>query len=610
MLKRISDIDWDGLITNKQFFPSPDAWEDEVLYFLLVDRFSDGKEEIQATKEDYGNALLTEESTRAWQDAGGKYCGGTINGVRSKLVYLKRLGINGIWLSPVFKQCAYRESYHGYGIQNFLDIDPHFGTKDDLIALVKEAHAIGIRVILDIIFNHTGDVFGYGTADGDDQWPAWTGETFPVKGFRDGNGHAVLPADGTNLENIAWPDGALWPLELQDINTFTRKGEIKNWDNEQEFLDGDFFSLKDVDVGQGGFIDYKPSHAMKILCACYKYWMVLTDVDGFRLDTVKHIDPGATRYFTTEIHEFGKGIGKNNFYVIGEITGGMAFAVDMLEKTGLDAALGINRIPDKLENAVKGYTNPKEYFDIFRNSELLGEDDYRWYRDKVVGMFDDHDMVIQYQGTKGRFAADTALAQLLPAALFLNVATLGIACIYYGSEQGFDGSGGNDRYIRECMFGGPFGAFRSVNRHFFDEQNPIYQALSAVLHTRAQHLTMRQGRQYFREIAIENAIFHEPKRIGEGRMTGIFAWSLIMSGEEMVMAVNTDIMQPRTAFITIDQEMHQEGEPFHCLLIFPASIDAQAVFVQTIGDRKAIEVTVPPAGYIIWQNKKHSPDVL
>src|SRR4030095_8374825 len=75
--------------------------------------------------------------------------------------YLARVGVTAIWVSPVFKQVKFQETYHGYGVQNFLDVDPHFGSRDDLKALVQTAHRHGVRVILDIILNHSGAVFSY-----------------------------------------------------------------------------------------------------------------------------------------------------------------------------------------------------------------------------------------------------------------------------------------------------------------------------------------------------------------------------------------------------------------------------------------------------------------
>ena len=96
-----------------------------------------------------------------WLGAGGGWQGGTLEGLRSKLGYLRRLGITALWVSPLFRQVAFEPSYHGYGIQNFLDVDPHFGTREEFRDFVQAAHEQGIYVILDIIAHHTGNVFTY-----------------------------------------------------------------------------------------------------------------------------------------------------------------------------------------------------------------------------------------------------------------------------------------------------------------------------------------------------------------------------------------------------------------------------------------------------------------
>jgi glycosidase len=168
--RRIADIDLRAL-TRRRYFPSPVAWEDEVLYFLMLDRFSDGREADYVGND--GSRVLTgttppfepSDAGRApragWVRAGQAFCGGTLAGLTTKVGYLARLGVSALWISPIFKQLASRDTYHGYGIQDFLDVDPRFGTREDLRALVETAHAHGIRVVLDIILNHTGDVFAY-----------------------------------------------------------------------------------------------------------------------------------------------------------------------------------------------------------------------------------------------------------------------------------------------------------------------------------------------------------------------------------------------------------------------------------------------------------------
>ncbi len=285
----------------------------------------------------------------------------------------------------------------------------------------------------------------------------------------------------------AHPDGAVWPRELQDRDTFTRKGHIRNWDFSPEFLEGDFSDLKNVHLGQGSVDDYRPSEALKTLAAIYKFWIAFADLDGFRIDTVKHMDLGASRYFGSVIHEFAQRIGKENFYLVAEITGGRSRAFQTLETTGLDAALGVDDIPDKVEYLIKGFRNPEEYFSLFRNSVLVQKDSHIWFRNKVVTMFDDHDQVRKGEN-KARFCADAGASRQVLSALALNATTLGIPCMYYGTEQAFDGHGRSDQFLRETMFGGEYGAFESRGRHFFREDERLFKDLAAVLQLRRQKL--------------------------------------------------------------------------------------------------------------------------
>ncbi|WP_446689146.1 alpha-amylase family glycosyl hydrolase [Rhizobium sophorae] len=246
--------------------------------------------------------MASDADAARWRDAGAGWCGGTLKGLTSKLGYLKRLGITAIWVSPIFKQVAFQETYHGYGIQDFLDVDPHFGTREDLRALVSTAHAMGIRVILDIILNHSGNVFSYDAdrypADRPDVFdPRWDGRPYRVEGFNDRDGRPLIPFDILPAEIPDEPtDDAIWPREFQDPATFTARGRISGWDNYPEYLEGDFFDLKDIRLGEGVIDSYQPSAALKALCDVYRFWIAFADVDGFRVDTVKHMDPGAARY--------------------------------------------------------------------------------------------------------------------------------------------------------------------------------------------------------------------------------------------------------------------------------------------------------------------------
>jgi glycosidase len=155
-------------------------------------------------------------------------------------------------------------------------------------------------------------------------------------------------------------------------------------------------------------------------------------------------------------------------------------------------------------------------------------------------MFDDHDMVYQQQH-KERFCADKNTAAFLTNAEFINFFTAGIPCIYYGTEQAFDGSGDQDKYIRESMFGGDFGAFRTRNRSFFDQKNPIYQDIKRFADLRKEYIHLRIGRQYLRKIAdLDAQNFHFPTA-GEERCSENIAWSRIFSQEEFLLAANCNL---------------------------------------------------------------------
>jgi len=185
----------------------------------------------------------------------------------------------------------------------------------------------------------------------------------------------------------------------------------------------------------------------------------------------------------------------------------------------------------------------------------------------------------------------------------LNATTLGIPCIYYGTEQQFDGEGSGDsadRYIRESMFGGKFGAFRSHGRHFFREDGQrVFQELAKIHTLRRESLTLRRGRQFLREISGDGATFGFPQKFG-GKLRSIVAWSRIFNDDEMLCAINTDADHRLTAFVTIDNDLHAPGSRLTCLYSTdPADID-RAVEVEARNGR-AVALSVPPAGFVVYR---------
>ena len=203
------------------------------------------------------------------------------------------------------------------------------------------------------------------------------------------------------------------------------------------------------------------------------------------------------RTFCDVIREFAQSIGKENFLLVGEIGGSREHAWEVVERTGLDAALGIEDVPGKLERMVTGYADPADYFSLFRNWVLEEPAGHRWYRNQVVTLVDDHDQV-RKGGAKWRFCGDGRFRDLAFNVLAVQLTTMGIPCVYYGSEQGFDSGGrpgGSDLVLRENMFGGRFGGLCTQGRHFFNEDGDLYRALAALIDLRKKLLPLRRGRQ-------------------------------------------------------------------------------------------------------------------
>jgi glycosidase len=624
-----ADIDLDELTRDREFNPSPDAWEDQILYFLLADRFSDGRETEYrgndgkyvrveggtprfAPSKDTDNAVKNEQDAARWREAGDAFVGGNLKGIASKLGYIKRLGATAVWISPVFKQAAWApHDYHGYGIQNFLEIDPHFGTREDLRDLVRQAHEIGLYVVLDVVVNHCCDAFGYGEPgqDGEIGDARWNGHPYPVKGFRDRTGQPSLPFEP--LPDGADTESAVWPRELQRPECFHRLGPMVSWENCPEYVDGDFFGLKDFDLGEGEGDDFRPSAALEVLTKCYQYWMAYADVDGFRIDTVKHMGVSAARHFAREIHGFAERIGKRKFYLIAEIGGGNANSYDLLWRTEVDAALAIDEVPNVIRDVVTGRRPAEEYFAYFRNH--LKDGDYgepTWLRGSLVTFFDDHDQVSR--PVKGRFASEfggdrRAAERAILRAVALNVFCLGIPCLYYGSEQALDGhaldpAAGN-RYVRETLFGGEFGPFRSRGRHAFNENTWLYKEIGKLAELRRVKSALRRGRQYLRPVSEDGETFTLPgeAREGDAPYRGIVAWSRLLDVDDMLCVLNTDDEKPRSVWVTADYERHPPGgRPLRCFY----STDPEQVGTECCPPEarngSAVCLTVPAGGFAIF----------
>jgi len=202
---------------------------------------------------------------------------------------------------------------------------------------------------------------------------------------------------------------------------------------------------------------------------------------------------------------------------------------------------------------------------------------------------------------KARFCADAGVAELLVPALALNLLTLGIPCLYYGTEQGFDGAGsgdGADRYIRESMFGGNFGAFRSRGVHFFNESNPVYKYIAEIADLRSRLIALRRGRQYLRPISGDGMHFGIPTMMG-GEIRSVVPWSRILSDSEVLCAINTHPSESRGAWVTIDATLHRPGDRLECEF----STDAGRIGTEVVAEARnglSVFLTLPAASFAVY----------
>jgi glycosidase len=561
------------------YFASPADWRDEVIYFLLPDRFSDGRESARPML-DPKNPKASRPAGLQWDawaaSGGGRFQGGTIKGLTSKLDYIKGLGATTLWIGPVWKQRTHWDSYHGYAIQDFLEIDPRFGNRQDLVDLISQAHQRGMRVLLDVIFNHTSNNWVYaGFGDNDPGYKPWPG--FYDKG-------PWRSAAGGFTAAIHGPDDGVWPSELQPDDYYTRAGEGNLGaggidDPHAEFRRTDFVGDRDI--------NYDGTAALNDVSRCYKYWIALTDCDGFRIDTLKHVDEETGRNFCGGIKEFAANLGKANFFLVGEVAGDDADANRYLHVLGsnLDATLDIGQTRLALRSVAKGLAPPSSYFDLLKiwNNELGS---HRNSGRRRVTILDDHDHVF---GEKIRFSAGASNDHQVVAGVAIQLLSLGIPCIYYGTEQSFAGPepsqqkwlpgfGSNDAYLREAMFGPEhprlsglgglapgaagfdpavpgFGPFGTSGAHCFNPSALAYVRISALIDVRNRFPVLRYGRQYQRQTSNFGAPF---AFAGPGE---IIAWSRILDDEEALCIVNGHGAESRGADVLVDATLNATSTP-------------------------------------------------
>jgi glycosidase len=544
-------------------FPSPADWRDQVIYFLMVDRFNNpgGPPKHQPFDDPNYN----------------EYQGGTFSGVQQQLAYIKSLGAGAIWLSPVLKNLRFDPgSYHGYGIHDFLRAEPLFAADaanadNELRALVDAAHEAGLYVIFDIVLNHTGDVFAY---NGNSSAP-FSSTPLPVQ-WRDANGipQAAWPDVGT-IPNPPL-DAVVWPLELQKNQFFRRQGTP---DPNGPDTVGDFDSLKQMmtaDPALQGF-----------LIRAYQYVIARYDIDGFRIDTLRYLQGNLAQIFGNSVREFALSIGKKNFFTFGEVLDSrdeadIARFIGRNTTTGSDAnsLVGVDAALDYplfnvLTPTVKGFSAPSAVVAMYNLRKQVEQFILSSHGDAsrfFVTFLDNHDMKARI-----RFEQPGNVDEF-DDQVTMGVACLyslpGIPCLYYGTEQGLDGRG-SDAAVREALWG---------IAPTFPQNTSFFLKIQEVVAVRNSEPALRYGRFYFRPISGDSVNF------GVSPFpAGVLAWSRILNDQEVLIVANTNTAQSQSVDVILEITLSKPGDTLRVLYSNKSAPTAPAP-VKTLNQVKVAEV--------------------
>ena len=520
---------------------------DEVIYFVLPDRFANGD-----ASNDLGGYPADRLKSGYDPEHKGFYHGGDLAGLTSELDYLEGMGITAIWFAPIFKNKPVQGApgdesagYHGYWVTDFTRVDPHFGTNDDFRAFVDAAHARGMKVYMDIITNHTADVIRYREGDANGYRYRHLGD-FPYSRRGGTDGTEINPGfrgdDVRTKENFALltdpsyaytpfvPDAekdVKVPAWLNDPIFYHNRGDTY-WEGESATY-GDFVGLDDL------FTEHP--RVVEGMIEVYGSWIDRFGIDGFRIDTARHVNPEFWQQFVPAMLARAEARGIPNFHIFGEV------ATEKVDPALTARWTRIAGLPTNLDMAfaaaaqgvVSGKLNPSALARLIDDDALYeGGVDTALELPTFLG---NHDF--------GRFsmfvkqANPQASEEELLDRLMLGNAILfglrGVPVIYYGDEQGFV-SDGNDQLAREDMFESRvafyndndlIGSDATTAEDNFDPSHPLYQQIAALSEVRKFSPALRYGLTTIRAFD-----FQEP---------GLFAATRhdAKSGQRVLVAFNS-----------------------------------------------------------------------
>lgn len=500
----------------------------ELIYFLLPDRFENGD-----PANDRGGLKGDRLKTGFDPAAKGFYHGGDLKGLIQRLDYIKGLGATAVWVAPVFKNkpvqgAPGQESagYHGYWITDFTRIDPHFGTNADFKALVDAAHARGLKLYMDIIANHTADVIQYRERAADGGFPYRSRADYPYSRKGGTAGPAINPgfagdedSSAGNFARLTDPAFAYTPF----VPAGEEHAKVPEWLNDPAFYHnrgnttftgessrfGDFVGLDDL------FTEHP--RVREGMIAIYRQWIEDFGIDGYRIDTARHVDPGFWQAFIPPMLEAAKAKGIPNFTIFGEVAReepSNGYIAQYTRRDGYPAVLDF-----AFEGSVRAVLAQGKGTNVL--AELFdGDVLYEGGEQAALAMptfLGNHDM--------GRFSSlirhdmpGISQAELEARVRLAHVMLLtlrGSPVIYYGDEQGFVGDG-NDTDAREDMFPSRTASYldnplldatRPAAADHFDPAHPFYRMIRELAALRAAHPALARGRQVVRGYAEKPGLF-------------------------------------------------------------------------------------------------------
>jgi pullulanase-type alpha-1,6-glucosidase len=566
--------------------PSHRGLTDEVFYFVMPDRFADGDPSnntggISGGRLDHGYDPTDK----------GFYHGGDLAGLLDELDYIEGLGATAIWMTPMFTNRPVQGSgddisagYHGYWITDFTTIDPHFGTNQELKDLVAAAHAKGIKVFFDVITNHTADVIAYeggGTAyrsKADYPYRDADGDEFDDRDYAGSPDFPKLDAATSFPYVPVFPnpgdESVKVPEWLNDPTLYHNRGNSTFTGESSQY--GDFFGLDDLFTEHPDVVEGMTDIA--------KGWISEFGIDGFRVDTVKHVNDEFWEAWVPAIEAHARAEGIDDFFVFGEVfEGNPAVTSRYMRDLTFPSVLDFPFQGRATSFAATGAPT-NDLRDLFAEDDRYINPGGNAY--SLTTFLGNHDI-----GRIGHFvnaAGGTAETKLQRSVLAHELAftARGMPVVYYGDEQGFTGTGaGNDKDARQDMFPSQVASYNSeillgtdatTADDNFDPTHPLYRTIADLAALRAEHPALASGAQIHRL---------------SGGSAGVYAFSRIDREEqvEYVVALNNAATAQTVTIPTYSADM-----------TFTEVWPADAASLTTTGTR-GLPVTVPPLSTIVLQ---------